>query len=50
MHMLFDEQVLCMKLIMVYLLQVLARELVGQLQVLESNAHPFYKPRNFVVC
>ncbi len=30
-------------------LQILAKELVGQLQVLENNAHPFYKPKLFVV-
>ncbi|XP_019857507.1 PREDICTED: uncharacterized protein LOC109585810 isoform X2 [Amphimedon queenslandica] len=28
--------------------EILARELVTQLQVLEKNAHPFYRPRNFV--
>jgi len=26
----------------------LAKELAGQLQVLENNAHPFYKPKLFV--
>ena len=31
------------------LLQILAKELAGQLQVLENNAHPFYKPKLFVV-
>ena len=30
-------------------LQILAKELAGQLQVLENNAHPFYKPKLFVV-
>ena len=29
--------------------QILAKELAGQLQVLENNAHPFYKPKLFVV-
>ena len=27
----------------------MAKELAGQLQVLENNAHPFYKPKFFVV-
>jgi hypothetical protein len=29
--------------------EILARELVMQMQVLENNAHPFYRTRNFVV-
>ena len=29
--------------------QILAKELVCQLQVLENNAHQFYKPKLFVV-
>lgn len=28
--------------------EILAKELAGQLQVLENNAHPFYKPKFFV--
>jgi hypothetical protein len=28
--------------------EILAKELAGQLQVLENNAHPFYKPKLFV--
>jgi len=31
------------------LLQILAKELAGRLQVLDNNAHPFYKPKLFVV-
>ena len=33
-----------------FFVQILARELAGRLQVLDNNAHPFYKPRLFVVC
>lgn len=33
----------------IYSAQILAKELAGQLQVLENNAHPFYKPKLFVV-
>ena len=45
----YDPYLIQIMYVGLYIPQVLVKELVSQLVVLDNNAHPFYKPKLFIV-